>query len=230
MNDQWTNKLSDYIDDEMVAGERQALEAHLETCSDCRTTLEELRAVVARVRMNDEREPKMDLWPGIARKIGVTVAPVVRDIEERRQANDRRRRLVFSIPQLAAAAIVLAVGGAGGAYMALRYRSPEQQVATTNRGQGTAGIRLIGLLDSTGAYDASVAELQQVLVSGRSRLDTATVRILEQNLAIIDKALAEARTALAADPSSAYLSQHLAQTMRTKLELLRRAQAIAVQS
>jgi len=50
------------------------------------------------------------------------------------------------------------------------------------------------------------------------------------NLRIIDRAIAQARSALSADPGSAYLSLHLAQTMRTKLDLLRRAQAIAVRS
>jgi hypothetical protein len=92
------------------------------------------------------------------------------------------------------------------------------------------GVRPVAWWDSTTAYDASVAELQQALDAGRTQLDTATVRVLETNLAIIDKAIADARSALAADPNSPYLSMHLAQTMRTKLELLRRAQSFAVRS
>jgi hypothetical protein len=84
--------------------------------------------------------------------------------------------------------------------------------------------------DSTARYDAAVAQLQAALVAGRGLLDTSTVRVLQENLAIIDRAIAQARAALAADPGNAYLNLHLAQTMRTKLELLRRAQAIAVQS
>jgi hypothetical protein len=95
---------------------------------------------------------------------------------------------------------------------------------------GSPTARHIGWFDSTQAYDASVAELQQALEQGRTRLDTTTVRVLEENLRIIDRAIAQARTALAADPGSTYLSLHLAQTMRTKLELLRRAQAIAARS
>src|SRR2546428_203798 len=77
-------------------------------------------------------------------------------------------------------------------------------------------------------YETTVAELQGALVEGRrtGRLDSTTVRILERNLATIDTAIAQARRALAADPGSAYLNHHLADTMRRKLELLRQATAL----
>ena len=76
-------------------------------------------------------------------------------------------------------------------------------------------------------YDATVADLQRLLASERSNLDTSTVRILEQNLAVIDRALAEARRAVASDPANPYLRAHLASTMRRKVDLLRRATVIA---
>jgi hypothetical protein len=62
-----------------------------------------------------------------------------------------------------------------------------------------------------------------VLEQGRGTLDTTTVRVLERNLALIDRAIADARRALAADPSNSYLNAHLAQTMRRKIDLLRQA-------
>ena len=74
-----------------------------------------------------------------------------------------------------------------------------------------------------GAYQSAVRDLERVLALGRGRLDTATVRVLEQNLRIIDAAIAESQRALAADPASPYLNAHLANTMRRKLELLRQA-------
>lgn len=76
-------------------------------------------------------------------------------------------------------------------------------------------------------YDATVAELQQLLTHERGQLDTSTVRILEQNLAVIDRALGEARRAVAKDPANPYLQAHLASTMRRKVDLLRRATVIA---
>jgi len=69
--------------------------------------------------------------------------------------------------------------------------------------------------------------LERVLAQGRGRLDTATVRVIEKNLGIIDRAIRDAQSALAADPANSYLNLHLAQEMRRKLELLRQAAALA---
>ena len=76
-------------------------------------------------------------------------------------------------------------------------------------------------------YDAAVADLQRALQSGRGQLDPATVKIVEQNLAIIDQAVDDARRALAQDPANADLSGYLQETKRRKLDLLRHAAALA---
>ena len=36
MNDHWTDRLSEYLDGDLTAGERTALEAHLAPCGVCR--------------------------------------------------------------------------------------------------------------------------------------------------------------------------------------------------
>jgi hypothetical protein len=72
-----------------------------------------------------------------------------------------------------------------------------------------------------------VRDLEKEVQQGRGRLDTTTVRVLEQNLRIIDAAILECRRALAADPASQYLNDHLAETMQRKLDLLRRAARLA---
>jgi hypothetical protein len=71
-----------------------------------------------------------------------------------------------------------------------------------------------------------VADLERILQDGRGRLDSTTVRVLEQNLAVIDAAIAQARRAVAADSANLYLNSHLAETMRRKLELLRQAASL----
>ncbi len=72
-------------------------------------------------------------------------------------------------------------------------------------------------------YAAAVEDLERVLSAGRGQLDTTTVRVIEQNLAVIDQAIAQAQRALLADPANLYLNTHLAETMRRKLDLLRQA-------
>jgi hypothetical protein len=75
-------------------------------------------------------------------------------------------------------------------------------------------------------YDEAIADLVQALQAGRGDLDPATVRVLEANLAAIDKAIAECREALNADPANVYLNGHLADARQRKLALLRRATAL----
>ena len=43
MSDVWTDRLSEYLDDELPPGERVALEGHLAQCAECSATLADLR-------------------------------------------------------------------------------------------------------------------------------------------------------------------------------------------
>jgi len=76
-------------------------------------------------------------------------------------------------------------------------------------------------------YDAAIAELERTLDEGRKNLDPETVRIVELNLAAIDRAIDECRRALESDPFNVYLNTHLAEARQRKLVLLRRATALA---
>ncbi len=222
MTDQWAARLSDYLDGELSATERHQIEEHLGGCRPCRATLEELRAVVARAGSLEDDAPVRDLWPGVAERIGAARSEVDRAVGRRW----RGLRLTLTVPQLAAAAIALMALSAGSVWLA-RPRRPIMQQADAPPAAGAAiAVAPVSMVEGT--YESAVRDLQRVLAEGRGRLDTATVRLLEQNLGIIDAAIAECRRALAADPASPYLNAHLAQTMKRKLELLRQAARLTV--
>ena len=218
MNDIWTKRLSEYLDGELDSAERTALEAHLATCGACYATLGELRQVITRAHALQDTTPTKDLWLGIRAQI----VPA-RGAGERRPAKTALRRFSFSVPQLLAASIALVLLSSGGAWLALgsRQSTPTPTVGSTLRPRITAAATW------TGQTDAAIADLQTALTLNESRLDTATVRIVRQNLAIIDRAIADARIALQKDPGNAYLNLHLADTMRRKVELLRRVNNMA---
>ena len=101
MTQHWTDRLSDYLDGHLPDGDRALLEVHLRGCAECRETLEDLRRLVARANTASERPLPTDLWPGIAALIGSSGSPSpVIDLGRERA----RRRLSFTLPQLAAAA------------------------------------------------------------------------------------------------------------------------------
>jgi len=76
-------------------------------------------------------------------------------------------------------------------------------------------------------YDREITRLRAIVDSGRSRLDPATVAILDRNLRIIDLAIEQCEDALAKDSSSVFLIESLNNAYTTKVRVLRIAAAAA---
>lgn len=227
MTDQWTDRLSEYLDDELAPEDRAALEAHLRQCVACGAVLADLKRIVARAQTLEDRLPTRDLWPGIATQIGATTGSASAVVPFDRA----RRRWSFSLPQLAAASIALmAISGGAAWLLHPGTAAPVAMVPVVAPVPAVAGDPRVALTTSRRAagqsYDAAVADLQGVLTAGRGRLDSTTVRVIERNLATIDSAIAQAQRAVAADSANVYLNSHLAETMRRKLDLLRQAAAL----
>ena len=219
--DRWTDRLSEYVDRELPDAERIALEAHLAGCAECRGTVELLQAVQRRAARLPDRELRQDLWPAIAAMIG-SESPLRPEPEPVRPIAPRRR-YAFSLPQLAAAGIALAMASGGAAWLARDASGPARPAAVATAPAPGAALASNAALRAEQTFDAAVADLQAVLDAGRDRLDPRTVSVLEKNLTVIDSAVAEAQRAVAADPANAYLNSHLVRTLRRKVELLRQA-------
>jgi hypothetical protein len=253
VHEKWTDQLSDYLDGELSADERGAVEAHLRSCAPCAAVLADLQRIVTRAQSLEARPPRADLWAGIANRIeagrpapepGFVIPFARRD----------GRRFAFTLPQLAAAAVILMAVSGGIAWEAA-VRSPDGLRHTASAPETTSGqdvtqgsrdvapdfspgsdtdatavdrVETIGLADTQ--YDAAVADLEKALHAGRGRLDASTITIVEHNLHIIDQAIHQAREALVTDPSNHYLSGHLVDARRRKLDLLRRATALATET
>lgn len=226
MSDQWTDRLSEYLDGDLLTGERAALEQHLLACAECRATLAELRRVVARAQALDDTPPASDLWPAIARRIGSSSGADVPDVIDL-SARRARRRVSFTLPQLAAAGIALMLVSGGVVWRALSRADTPVAVTPAPTPVVSAPDGVPVVFGDNEPYDQVIARLERLLVEHRGALDTATVLILEKNLEIIDRAIAESRAALAADPANVYLNHHLARTMRRKVDLLRQVSALA---
>ena len=219
--DKWTDRLSEYVDGELTQTERAALEAHLRDCAECTRTLHQLRAVVARAGQVIDREPQHDLWAGIAARIETAE----REPDMTVATSPGKRRVSFSIPQLAAASVALMLVSATTVYMMFQPnggpRVAEAPTVVTQPTPAQTSVRAV-----TRKYDAAVADLQNVLDTNRDQLDTATIRVLEQNLAIIDRAITDARAALGQEPANQYLTKYLDDAMQRKVQLLRRATSV----
>lgn len=224
MSDRYTERLSEYLDQELDAAERSELEQHLLDCAECAATLAGLRRVVGRAGALAESDPvdarvAAELWPGIAARI----QPRPRAIPIHGAGGPARRS--FSMPQLVAACLVAAVLSGAAVWFAgnaAPHETGELIPRSASRGSAAEPAS-----SHPGASATAVEELRAALASGRDDLDPATVRTLEESLMVIEVAIREARRALDADPRNPYVREHLDETMRRKVELLHRATMLA---
>jgi anti-sigma factor RsiW len=248
VHEEWTDKLSDYLDGELTDEEQRAVDAHVRGCAECADVLNDLKRVIAQAQgvAARPRPPAADLWAGIAARVE----------RERPSADGGRvaafvprapRRVTLTLPQLAAAAaLVAAVSGgivwtyverstgtsradgatnAGGTAIATTLEPEPSGERSAASPDATERVVPVGMADAQ--FDAAVSDLEKALKQGRGRLDAATISIVEHNLQIIDQAIDQAREALSADPANTYLSGHLVEARRRKLDLLRRAAALS---
>jgi hypothetical protein len=224
--DAFTDRLSEYVDGDLEGAARAAVDVHLRGCPQCRTAVEELRAVVARAEALQDAAPPRDLWDGIAARIE---APATHHPLSAFRRAASSRRFSFTLPQLAAAGLALMVLS-GGLVWTARSGDPRADVdpvsaqVDAREPEGTI-VRPANFADEP--YNEAVADLESTLEAGRTALDPETVRVLEENIAAIDRAIDQSRRALSADPASVYLNTHLANARQRKLALLRRASALA---
>ena len=227
MTDPYIERISDYIDGALTPDEARDVETHLAGCDACRTAVAELRSIVAEARALEPTVPATDLWPAIAaridaeRELELPVAGGLEDVPTR-NARSGMRRLSFTIPQLAAAAVVLVFASAGGAWMLARDSGPASAIA----GEPSGSVVPVSNVTAT-SPDTELAELEAALTGSEQQLDPTTVAVLRRNLLIIEQALVEARAALDADPANPYLSRHYENTLNKKRELLLQAGSIA---
>jgi hypothetical protein len=239
----FAHQLEGVLEGEVDGATRAALQAHAGRCAQCGALLAGLRRVSTEAARLPALTPSRDLWPGIAARLQTPVVPFV----ARRRVHWSPRILTVGL----AAALVLAaalgyeVAHRGAARPgtlapattspAVAQRSvpdarPPAAAARTPAPSPTASRRAVlaadRVADATPAaveksYDVEIAGLRAVLAARRSHLDTATVAVIEKNLAVIDSAIAQCRTALSKDPASRYLMQSFSQSLDTKVQLLR---------
>jgi anti-sigma factor RsiW len=224
--DRWTALLSSYLDGELTPGERLDVEAHLADCPRCRALLEEFRALVDEApALRVDGEPAADLWPGIRERL--------------RPRSSRRRglralvpgtwpeRSAWLRPAMAAAALVLVVAAA---LVLLSRGEPSPSPARRASNEGSAAPAVAPLparpLEASREYYDTLARLER---AARVRLarDPRVVEVIEENLEVLDMAIAQYTDALAEQPGDPGLTARLEAARQRKIDVLRQAVDLA---
>lgn len=220
-------RIHDLVEGLLSPSERETVEAHVAGCPECRETAAALTALRAAMEALPGRAtPPEGLWRAIEERMG-GMAPEgptrERDVLPLAAALPRRR-LAFSIPQLAAAAVVVSLLSAGAVWVAMGGSGASRTMAEMAAPLGGAAR---AVSSGEASYESAVAELEQVLEEGRDLLAPETVAAVERSLATIDQAIAEVREAMRGDPSSELLARLLVKHQGSRLRVLRQAATLA---
>lgn len=240
-----TERMHEALDGALAAAERAALEAHVEGCAACRNDYARLSEIVSSVRaLPRAAMPPEGTWTGIAARIGgteraspapeatvVTLPIAPSGSPPARLGWAPGRRLVLSVPQLAAAAVLVALISAGTVWVALGggRGAPEPARPAAASIDPLAGAAARAASVEADRYVQVVAQLENILAEGREVLAPETLTTIEESLGTVNDAIAEVEQALADDPGSDLLMRLLSTHRRTKLGVLQRAVA-AVQA
>lgn len=239
-------RLAAYLEGDLSPAEQAQADQHLAECAACAESLVELRAIASEAAQLPPLTPSRDLWAGIESRISTPVTRLERARTTVRRAPRRSWQLAIAAGALVAVSagttyLITARSGATGPQpvtvaattAAPRQNSqpataPAQAPVSTQQATQTPVAQPKGTLienrknvSATRVYDREIALLDSLVHTRRESLDPKTIQIIEQNLQIIDRAIAESRAALAKDPKSPLLTNRLDNVLGSKVELLR---------
>ncbi len=206
--------LSAWFEGDLDPLQHGAVTDHVTHCLRCAAIVRDIDAIRHDAANLPEMSPPRDLWEGIAAR---TVAPVLRVSTS---PGPSRRRVLWT---RAAAAVLLIAGVSGVTYSMAAWRNA---AATTtllaDSGDSFAGTAVNPTpVTSQVVYSREIARLRTILDERRGGLDSTTIGVVEHSLATIDRAIEEARAALASHDSSPFLQDQLDRALQKKLSVLR---------
>ena len=224
--------LNDLVDGRLDARASDRANSHLAVCQTCASEHRSLTALMAATKaLPVSVLPEQDIWPELKEALNSGKTLVLPNAAAGKggapalggRSNSRRFGAL-----LAAAAVVLVVLSSWLTTLVLR-RDVAAPVALgrdsvgpeTRRGRAT-NLLPANFQQAEREYNRTIDELQIAVNTQRSQLNPETVRTIDRSLAVVDSAIAEARSALLADPNNALLVDLLSGTYQRKLDLLRR--------
>lgn len=237
------DRMNDALDGALTSAQMASLEEHVARCAACRDEYARLSELLTALgALPRTAAPPTQAREAILRRISsaerASSAPaVVVKLPTARAADGattRWPRISASVPQVAAATIVVAVVSAAITWGVLRSAgladdpqlgSPEMAVREAAEKRTAVGAAARSVSLEEGRYDEAVTRLETVLERGQHVLAPETLATIEESLRTVNAAIDEVEAALADDPGSDLLLRLLANHRSTKLGVLQRAAA-----
>jgi hypothetical protein len=219
--EQYLNAINELVDGTLGPLRRAELDLHLEGCESCRALLADLQTITRSAEGLPPLNPPDRVWMQIAGRLHqegrVTSAPVT--------AARSRNYPVLAL----AAALLLAVGSSlfvlfprdrpASTPVAGVAPNPDQHEATT-AGNTDADDLVQGIDSELAAGEQHFIKALDEMTKVRGDLDPETVKTLQKEMLVMNKALAETRAAIRTDPQSAAARQSFYDVLKQKIQFL----------
>ena len=230
--DRFAAALAAMVDEALDPHDRRRVDAHLAGCEACRALLADLRAIRSLAATLESIEVPARVWHDVRRRVAAEGrAPLVAahwwsrwpfgGAVPIRAAGLRSLWSVGGTVLATAAGIVLAVVLAGSPDP---VRSPAPDTSGGTVRPAPAG----GLGPFEPAYVSAIRDLEQLAGAGAPVLP-AVQAVLAGNLAVVERAIAESRSAVEAAPGSEVARNRLRAGLARKLALLRTSTALGLE-
>lgn len=209
---------SGFLEGSLSPSEEAQVREHLAECTACQQTLAAFQEIGQEAgALPDSLEPARDLWPEIETRVA---APSTgrRGRSSGKSAalpQDRRSRSLAIRASLLAAAVL--VGVLAGHLLQQEEPVPHPGVASPEP-EGAPAALVAQVEELEDAYEPTIRELEDLV--GARELAPETRATLEDNLAVIEEAIAESREAVLADPEGARAMTNLQRMYETKVDVL----------
>lgn len=203
---------NDYVDETLSEDERRQVEAIVSRDPAAARKLAALQRIASDARrLPPSIQPSRDLWPGIASRL---------ETGPRRQTVRRRPWRLALVAAMIAAAFV------GGMIVARRTPDEAGGPAIGSPAPGTGGVVFAEFQSVRAQYTDARQTLLAALETNKSLLSPETRAVIDENLAVINQAVADIEVALARDPSNRQLMELLVAAYDDEVGLLRQAVAL----
>ena len=214
--------LSELADGAIARDARARVEAHLETCADCRALFTDLKRVKAAARALPKMAAPESVWQNV--RAGLDAEPGSRAASRTAKVlgfAPRRRTVLTGL----AAAAVLALAVTAGVFFTTRSttEAPPATAGTAAHENAPATVQSIeSEIDAAAAhYQKAIAGLEAVAKEGQATLDPELADVLQKNIGVTDRAIDESRAAVRAQPTSEAAQASLFEALQRKVSLLR---------
>ena len=212
-------RIQELVDGTLGAIRRSELEQHLATCENCRGLKADLERIRDAAAALPQLPPPDGAWLQIAGRLRQDGR--LRDTVPARPAS----RVSYTWLAIAAALVL-----AAGASVMVLLRSTSTSSATAASAASSPAATAAGGESVEAAqtaveaaqeqYEKAIGNLQKVARDHMDALDPQTSTVIEKNLGIIDRAIAENRAAVKAEPASVAARETLFEALRQKVSLL----------